>query len=126
RFDEGRIKLDVYNRRAEILHRRDGLLGKRLDLRIALEQITEHAKLLALEGVLVERLSEIHTVLRGGIDLLDLAPYLHALPILWIREGENVHHEHEVRHGTGHRACAVKIQIFRRDARARYEPRRRA
>src|SRR5712691_66898 len=38
RFDEGSIKFDVYHRGAEILHGRDGLLGERIDLRIALEE----------------------------------------------------------------------------------------
>src|SRR5262252_432039 len=121
RFDEGSIKPDVYHRRAEILHDRDGLLAERIDLRIALEQITEHSKPPALQRVPIECLGEIHTLFRGGIDLLDLAPYLHAPRILRVCEGENVHHEREVRHVPGHRARAVEIQIFRRNAGARYE-----
>src|SRR5258708_32637334 len=81
---------------------------------------------LPLSASQIERLGEIHTVFRGGIDLLDLAPHLNAPRVFRVREGENVHHEREVRHVPGHRTCAVKIQIFRRNARARYEPGRRA
>jgi len=126
RFDEAGIKFDVYHRRAKILHGRDRLLGERIDLRIALEEIAKHAELPAPEGVPIERLGEIHAVFRGSIDLLDLAPRLDALRIVRIREGENIHHERDVRHVPGHRAGAVKIQIFRGNARARYQPGRRA